>query len=179
MVRTAARPTTGAEVVVADDRHLETLTDFYRQTWDADADAERVRTARLQAAECNPVCPGDPPPTFLFLLGGRAIGHVGSIPVRVWGAAGVRPAHWVKGLMVLPEHRNGPVGFLLLKDAMRHLELAMAMVVQPEARRLFQALGFADVGVLPNALRVLHPSRVLRRLDSAGVGGMSPGSWGE
>jgi hypothetical protein len=40
----------------------------------------------------------------------------------------------------------------------------MALVVQPEARRLYTALGFVDHGVLQERVRVLRADRVLRAL---------------
>src|SRR5213593_994324 len=132
--------TSGVDIVRADDRHAPALAEFYRAVWDPSATPEAVRRARATAAAQNPVTPGEEVPTFLFLQRGRVLGHVTTIPVRLHAAGTSRPGHWVKGLMVVPEHRNGPVGMLLLKEAVRQLDLAMAMVVQPAPRRLFQAL---------------------------------------
>ncbi len=160
---------TKVEVVRVDDRHAATLAEFIREVWDSRATPEGVRRARVAAAAANPVTPGEEIPTFLFLANGRALGHVTTIPIRLWSGGTERPAHWVKGLWVLPEHRNGPVGFLLLKEAVRHLGFAMAMVVEPAPRRLFEALGFTDVGAVPNFLRVLRPAKVLRELDVASI----------
>jgi hypothetical protein len=42
----------------------------------------------------------------------------------------------------------------------------MAMVVQPAPRRLFTALGFADLGPVPNYVKLLRPARVLTQLES-------------
>jgi hypothetical protein len=49
------------------------------------------------------------------------------------------------------------------------------MVHEPAAIRLFQALGFSDLGGLPNMLRVLDPRDVLTRLDldAVALGGMA------
>jgi GNAT superfamily N-acetyltransferase len=167
-----ASTTTG--VVRAGPEHLELLADFYRRTWDPAATLPKVRAARRAAAARNPVHPGEEPPTFLFLAGGKAVGHVGTLPVRLWTAAGERSAHWVKGLMVLPEHRNGPVGFFLVREAVRHLGCALAMVVAPEARKLFAAAGFTDLGALPDAVRLLDPARVLRCIDPESLGAGLP-----
>ena len=167
---TPTAATTG--VVRAGPEHAAALADFYRATWDASATAASVRAARTAAAAANPVHPGEEPPIFLFLSGDRVVGHVGTIPIRLHTTDGDRPAHWVKGLMVLPEHRNGPVGFFLLREAVRHLGCALAMVVAPEARKLFEANGFADLGALPDAVRVLRPTRVLRRIDLDALGGV-------
>jgi len=165
----------GQAVVRVTDQHLEALVDFIRKVWDPNATVDNVRRARACTARANPVTPGEPPPTFLFLAAGKPVGHLSTIADRVWAGSAEIPVHWMKGLMVLPEHRRGPVGFFLLKAALQHSENAMAMVVDPRARRLFEALGFRDVGVLPNYIRILRPIRVLRavNLDQLGLDGLS------
>ncbi|MGH7664212.1 MAG: GNAT family N-acetyltransferase [Gemmatimonadaceae bacterium] len=160
----------GTGVVRVEDHHAALLAEFFRRVWDPGATVAGVLAARRAAAAENPIRRGEDVPTFVFLKDGRVVGHVGTLPIRVWNSGIERPAHWVKGLMVLPEQRNGPVGFLLLREAVRHLGDAMALVVQPAPRRLFQALGFADLGVLPNYLRVLRPAALMRRLDLAALG---------
>ena len=84
------------------------------------------------------------------------------------------PAHWVKGLWVLPEFQRSAAGFLVLKEAVKALPAALALVHEPAARRLFEALGFADFGNLPNALRVLRARSLFERLDfdQLGLGGV-------
>jgi hypothetical protein len=159
----------GARVVRAGPGDAGALAGFYRQTWDPDATAERVRAARRKAAAANTVAPGEEVPTFLFTLDGRVLGHLTTVPLRLWDGRAAHPAYWLKGLMVLPEARNGPVGFLLLREAVRQLPLTLAMAVAPEARRLFGALGFADLGALPDHVRVLEPARVLRALGREGA----------
>jgi GNAT superfamily N-acetyltransferase len=161
--------TDGAQVVRAGPGDAEALAEFYRQTWDAGATAESVRVSRRRAAAANTVSPGEEVPTFLFTAGGRVLGHVTTLPLRIWDGHATLPAYWLTGLMVLPEARNGPVGFLLLREAVRHLPRTMGMVVAPEARRLFTALGFLDLGTLCDRVRLLEPKRVIRALAADGA----------
>lgn len=163
-------PPSAVEVVRVEEKHAGALAEFFRQVWDPGATAETVRRARAAAAAVNPLGAGEDVPTFAFLSEGRALGYVTTIPAPLWSGGTEHRAHWVKGLWVLPEHRNGPIGFLLLKEAVRHLGCAMAMVVAPAPRRLFGALGFRDLGALPNHLRILRPTRVLRRLELEKLG---------
>lgn len=167
-----AGPATG--VVRAGPEHADLLAAFYRRTWDAGATGASVRAARRMAAARNPVTPGEPPPTFLFLANGRAVGHLATIPVRLWTPAGERPAHWLKGLWVLPEHRNGPVGFYLVREALAQVGVALSAAVAPDALKLLQAAGMEELGVLPNAIRILDPIRVLRSIDVDALGGGLP-----
>jgi hypothetical protein len=160
-----------ARVVQVGDEHAQALADFYTAAWGQKVTAEGVIRTRATAAAANFVTPGETPPTFLFLKGERAFGHLGTIPVRfAFRGRPDRPAHWLKGLWVLPEMQNGPVGFLVLKEAKSHLGMAMALVVELPARRLFQAHGFQDLGPLPNAIKLLSPARILRRIDLEAIG---------
>lgn len=165
-----AVPLTG--VIRAGPEQAELLAAFYRETWDASATAAGVRAALRVAAARNPVRPGEPPPTFLFLADGRPVGHLTTIPIRLWTAAGERPAHWLKGLMVLPSHRNGPVGFFLLREALAHVDLALSAAVAPDARALLEAAGLKELGPIPNAIRLLNPARVLRLVDPETIGAL-------
>lgn len=159
-----------ARVELAAGEHDSVLAEFFRSTWDPDATPHSVRRSRLAAAARNVVSPGTESPAFLFLQNGRVIGYVGSIPIRAWDGSTERPAHWVKGLMVLPEFQNGPVGFLLLKEAARHLDCSMALAVLPVVVGLFERLGFTDVGMLSNFVRILRPARAFGRVRLADIG---------
>ena len=164
------------EVVRVESEHVPALAEFYRQVWDRDATADSVARARAAAAAANPVTPGEPPPTWILLQDGRAIAHVTTIPVRLWLNGRLNSAHWIKGLWVLPEHQRSSAGFLVLRAATSGVSPALGLVHEPAAIRLFQALGFTDLGGLPNAIRVLRPREVLRRLDldALGLGSRAP-----
>jgi predicted N-acetyltransferase YhbS len=157
-------------VVRVTAEHEAALAGFYREVWDPTATASSVAMVRRAGAAANRVTPGEPSPTFLVLQNETAIGHVTTTPVQLWAGGAPHPAHWLKGLMVLPEHRNGPVGFLVLREAVRGLGTAMAMVVQPAARRLFVALGFTEYPALTNYLRLLRPARIARQVDITALG---------
>jgi len=158
----------------ATEEHDPALAEFYRATWNPDATAEIVRQSRRAAAASNPVSPGEESPTFIFLQEGRILGHVGTIPVRVWSHGEEHPAHWVKGFWVLPEYRNGPIGFLVLREALKNLDCAMALTVLPVVVGLSVGLGFSDLGTIPNFIRILHPAKLAYRLrlDELGFGGL-------
>lgn len=160
----------------ASDRHDAALAEFFRATWNDQATAETVRNARRFSAATNPVSPGEEPPSFLLLKEGRILGYVGTIPIRIWSAGRESPAHWVKGFWVLPEFRNGPIGFLVLRDALRNLGCSMALTVLPVVIGLSVSLGFADLGAIPNLIRVLRPASLARRIRLQEVGfGRLPG----
>ncbi len=146
-------------VVRVTPEHHAALAGFYREVWDPEAKAEDIR---------------NPPPTWLVLKENRAIGHVTTIPVSLLSEGTERPAHWVKGLWVLPEYQRSAVGFLLLKEAVRSLGYQLALAHEPAAIRLFQALGFTDVGVLSNHLRVMNARALFSKLDvkALGLGGL-------
>lgn len=154
------------------DDHAEALAEFFRMVWTPDATAASVRAARARAAERNPVDPGAAPPTWIALREDRPIGYVTTIPIQLWDGLERRPAHWLKGLMVAPEYRNGPIGHALLKAAAAALPRSGGLAVAAPARRLFQALGYDDLGPIPNLVRPLEVGRILPGLaagDTAGT----------
>lgn len=152
-------------VVRAGDDHAAHLAAFYRDVWDPGATAEGVLAARGAQAAANHGEPGVAPPTFVVLSGERVIGHVGTLALRLWDGEREQVAYWLKGLMVLPEFRNGPVGYLVLKEAARQLPCSAALLVAPAARRLMGALGYREVGAMTDHARVLRPARLLAALD--------------
>ncbi len=110
---------------------------------------------------------------------GEAIAHVTTIPIRLWYGGTERPAYWIKGLWVLPEAQRSSAGFLVLRAAVTALRYpTLALVHEPAAIRLFQALGYTELGGLPNRLRVLRPAALLARLEVvAALAGRSGNAW--
>ena len=151
-------------------RYLDALADFYRDVWDPKATPDSVARGRARDAAQNVVKPGDEFPTYLFVQHGRILGHLTTIPVRLRAGGVDRPAYWLIGFMVHPEHRNGPIGFLLLKQAVRELETTLSLTVQQTTIRLLTAVGFRELGTLPNYLRPLRPGRMLAKLDPKTLG---------
>ncbi len=168
--RPGGKPRPDVRVVPAEEAHADAMAEFFRQVWDPEATAESVLVGRRAEARDNPGGGGAPPPSFLFFSGDRIVGYVSTIPTRIRVAGEERPMHWMKGLMVLPEHRNGPIGFLVVKEALRHLDGALAMAVALPARRIFTTLGFHDLGAVPNRLRLLAAGRVAARVDLEALG---------
>jgi GNAT superfamily N-acetyltransferase len=154
------------QVLVAQAEHAEVLAEFYRTVWDPAATAEEVAQSVERDARENPGAGDMPAPTFIVLAEGKCVGFVTTIPGRVWAGGGEVQGYWLKGLMVLPAFRNGPVGFLLIKEAIRHLRgYLFGMAVAPAARKLFQALKFTDLGAVPNRLAPLAPATIAHHLD--------------
>src|SRR5438552_4326084 len=143
--------------MLASDEHAAAIATFNRQIWGDGATAEGVLASRRRSATDNVVAPGQPSPSVIVLEGSRVIGYCGSIPQRLWDGVAEHPAYWVKGLMVLPEYRGGPIGLLVVKELAKQLPRATSLVVAPAARRLFSALGWTDLGAVANFVRLLRP----------------------
>jgi hypothetical protein len=154
----------------ATEAHAEAVATFLREVWDPDATATSVVTGMRNAANANVAAPGTHPPTSLVLQGSRVIGYCSSIPQRLWDGVRERPAYWAKGLMVLPEFRNGPVGYLAVKDLLTDLPCSTVLTVAPAARRLFGALGYRDLGAVTNWVKPLRPGAIARQLDINALG---------
>lgn len=162
---------------LARDEHTEAIAAFYREVWDPLATVESVFAARKDGAATNVAYPGEAPPTAIVFKGKRVVGYCSTIAQLIWNGESERPGYWVKGLMVVPEFRSGPLGFLVMKELARHLELSTILTVAPAARRLFSALGYIDMGSIPNWVRPLRPGRMLRHLRLGGLGVRVAPAW--
>jgi len=160
---TPTRPSVA--VVRISDEESDAIAHFMQRAWNANITGASVRRARAEASRRNPIAPGTDIPAVVYLHEGNAIGHLGTIPVKFWNGRFETAGHWLKGLMVLPEHRNGPVGFNVLKELLRHVDVCGAMVVASQVIRLFKALGFVDCGAVRDYVALLRPGRVASRVD--------------
>lgn len=174
MTFTAILPEVGVKPVVEVSRvtadSADAVAEFMRRVWGSNVSGERVRRWVVEAARTNPAVTGEGVPAVVYLRDGEAIGYLGSIPVRLWNGSVESTAHWLKGFMVLPEHQNGPVGFALLREMLRHVEVSGTMTVALPARRLFQAVGFVDCGAMPNYIGLLSAGRVAASVDLPALG---------
>jgi hypothetical protein len=64
--------------------------------------------------------------------------------------------------MVLPEVQRGPLGFHVLRKLAGSVGESGGIAVADAAVRLFTALGYRDIGVLPDMVRPLRPARIIR-----------------
>lgn len=103
-----------------------------------------------------------PPPRVLFLKGGEVIGHVATVPVRLAVAGRLLNAAWAVGLMVVPEHRSGPIAPLMVKKLNQTLEIGLTLHVEEAALRVFKGVGWRHLGVIPQYVRVLNARRFVR-----------------
>jgi hypothetical protein len=141
---------------------------FYRAAWGSGDSPEE----QPDETGTGTACPftSTPPPLVGVYSGTELIGYLGSIPTQLWDGERHVPAHWLKGLMVLEQYRNGPIGYQLVKEMMKQVGVAGVMTVAPAARRLFQAVGFKDLGAVLNYITIIRPGRVLRALDVQRLG---------
>jgi hypothetical protein len=171
-VRTGSR----LQIVPLSDEHAEPLAAFFREMWGADGSADEVLAAQRRAAAENPVDPGMHPPTMVALREGRVVGYCSSLPNRLWDGTREVGSYWAKGLMVVPELRNGPIGFLVLKALTAQFRIGTSVTVADGSKRLFGALGYRDYGAAPNFLLPLALGFIAAEvsLDQMGTGRMPP-----
>lgn len=155
-----------ARVALYEDHLASALDEFCQIAWPqarpsasvsalSNAEVSRERVAR--------------PPMFLFLKGEKVVGHVSTIPVRLWMGYDIRSAHWLVGFMVLPDFRNGLVGPLLIKETNRRLDVALSLHVESTVRRIMTGLKWVHKGVIPQYLKVLNAAAVTRNIQISGV----------
>lgn len=153
-------------IVPLADEHVTMLAEFYRVAWQSTATVEEVRRDRQRSVAHNHADPGMPLPAAIAVQGNTIVGYCGTLAVRYWDGHRERPGYWAKGLMVLPAFQNGPIGFMLLKEVSKCAPLMGAFTVNPAANRLFGALGYRDVGPVPNRVKPIRLAGIMRTLDA-------------
>jgi hypothetical protein len=145
----------------------DAIAKFMRSAgWDANATPDSVRGWLRTAAAHNPFEPGVGPPLVGVFVGSLLVACLSSIPTRFWNGREFAAAHWLKGFWVLEQHRDGLIGFLLLKEMLKHVGLAASMPAALGPRKLSVALGMLDLGTVRNYIEPLRIARILRKLDS-------------
>jgi hypothetical protein len=144
----------------------DAIAEFMRTAgWDAKATPDRVREWLQTAAAQNPFERGVAPPIVGVFVGSLLVACLTSIPTRFWNGKEFAAAHWLKGFWVLEQYRDGLIGYLLLKEMLKHVGLAASMPAALAPIRLSVALGMLDLGAVRNYIEPLRMARILRRLD--------------
>ena len=104
-------------------------------------------------------------PVFLFLKNKEIIGHLGTMSVEIQCGDVRFPAHWVVGLMVLPEFRNGLVGPQLIRKVNESLSFAMTLHVEDAVSRIVRGLKWTHLGTIPQYIHVLNGRRLASQLQ--------------
>jgi hypothetical protein len=133
--------------------------------WDADATADSVRRWLRTTAAQNVFEPGASPPTAGVFIGAHLVAILTSIPARFWNGKAFAAGHWLKGFWVLEQHRDGLIGYMLLKEMLKHVGLVASMPAALAPRRLSVALGMNDLGAVRNYIEPLRIARILSRLN--------------
>jgi hypothetical protein len=108
------------------------------------------------------------PPRVLFLKEQEVIGHIATAPVRLTVGGRLREASWAVGLVVLPEHRNGPVAPLVVKKLNEAVDIGLTLHVEEAALRVFKGVGWRHLGRIPQYVRVLNARAFVRAFAPRG-----------
>ena len=132
---------------------------FVQRMWPRD----ESRVTQVVASEAATLSP-----LVLFVKGAEVIGHLATLPVRLSIAGRSSDAHWVVGLMVVPEYRNGAIAPLLVKKMSEAVEIGLTLHVEPAVSRVFEGLNWRHVGVIPQYVRLLNTREVVRVFSGRG-----------
>ena len=133
---------------------------FIQRTWPQDPDRDSAGGSGDRA--------GAPSPRVLFLKDQEVIGHVATNPVRLAVAGQLEDAAWAVGLVVVAEHRNGPVAPLLVKKLNETVDIGLTLHVEEAALRVFKGVGWRHLGVIPQYVRVLNAGTFVRTFARRG-----------
>jgi hypothetical protein len=158
-----------AKVSLYDQSMEEAFDRFCHVIWPSSRKRASASAVRVGGGQEGQAASTQDPPTFVFVKGDDIVGHVTTIPVQLTCFAKTVTAHWIVGFMVLPEHRNGLVGPLLIKEVNRSLDCALSLHVEPPVLRILTGLKWVHKGLLPQYIRVLNAQGVSHNLQLSGV----------
>jgi hypothetical protein len=150
--------------IPASPDHAEGLAEFFAVNWGARTTPDEVVRSMEAGARENVSEPGRIPPATIAVRGGAVLAYCGSIPTRFRFAGADHGAYWAKGLWVLEQYRGGPLGYMVLKEFSASVDIAGALTVDPASRRLFEGLGYRNLGTLPNLVQPVSFERLGRRM---------------
>jgi len=164
-----------AKVCLYDESMAEAFDRFCQVIWPNAGDRESAPAARVEEDQERHAGADQDPQTFVFVKGNDIVGHVTTIPVQLSSYGKTVAAHWIVGFMVHPEHRNGLVGPLLIKEVKRRLDCALSLHVELPVLRILTGLKWVHRGILPQYLRVLNARAVSHNIQLSGVKALGAG----
>jgi len=151
---------------------LESLADFIRQVWDPTTTRESIIIDRRKEYLENPYAAGGGMPLALLTEGDRVVGHVKSIPCKVWAGGTERLAYWNAGLHLLDECRGKGLGSILPQKTIDTLPLVTGFFVVEQQLRTHTKMGWTIVGKIPEYIKVLNAGQFFRQIDLSGIAQM-------
>jgi GNAT superfamily N-acetyltransferase len=134
-----------------DEDVREPFDRFAHRMWPSQNDARSTESDRSPSSPC-----------IVFVKDGEVLGHLGTLPVRLSVAGRAWDAHWVVGLMVVPEYRNRPIAPLLVRKMSETVEVGLTLHVEPAAAKVFAGLQWRHVGLMPQYARLLSAAAIAR-----------------
>lgn len=121
-------------------------------------ESQRLAAHWKWVTELYPPVAGERPAGWICLKGDRIIGHFGMTPAVARLRSQDVPVCWGRDLLVSPEARGAGVGPLLIETAVRESNRPFLVAgLNPASHRLFQRIGFRDLGGIPLYLKVRQP----------------------
>ena len=150
------------------------LDDMYRRVFGLDAaDASRLRWTWQY--EQNPHRPPSGPPIWIARDGSAIVGQYATMPVRLSLKGREIDGSWGMDVMVTPERQRQGLGERLFETWDDAVGASLGLGLSESSHRLFQKLGWPDVGPVPclvkplsrHAFRRAHWPSIANRLVSA------------
>jgi GNAT superfamily N-acetyltransferase len=171
----SAAPSSG-EIVIgrrrSEDR--DALERMYADVFGREA-LDRSRERWAWQYDKNPHCPPEGPEIWVAKQDGEILGQYASMPVRLKVKDRTLKASWGMDVMVRPNLQGKGIGSRLFEYWEDHVEAPLGLGLSLASYKLFQKLGWHDVGPVPCYSRPLDPKALLaRRFGSVLAGVLAP-----
>lgn len=112
----------------------------------------------------NPFCLGKNPAAWLYTLnGGKAVGHIGAIPVELKMGSEKIIAGWAVDLITLSKYRRRGIGASLVIEANKHFDIFLAIGTSKMSFPLFIKTGWEYLGNIPYYIKIWDAKILMRK----------------
>ena len=148
------------------------LVDFVAQVWDKTTTRDTYWEQRRCEHRNNPFASEGGLPLALLVDNERVVGHVASVPCKVWASGKESLMFWNAGLYLLDECRGKGLGNILPQKMIDELPIVTGFFVVEQQLKTHDKMGWTIVGKLPEYIKIIAPYRVLRSLDLSSINQM-------
>jgi len=151
------------------EKILISLIAFISNVWDKDLTIESYFIKRRNDFFGNPYCSIGGLPLALLVNDDKVIGHLTSIPCKLWALDHDNLMYWNAGLHLLDECRGRGLGSMLPQKMIDTLSVVIGFFVVPQQLKTHKKMGWTIVGKMPEYVKIINPEKFIRNIDISNI----------
>lgn len=151
---------------------MNSLLDLVRRVWDQNATKDQYLQKRRKDFIENPYAAEGGMPIALLVENDHVVGHVASVPCKIWSHGREALMYWNAGLHLLKECRGKGLGNILPQKMIDTLPVVTGFFVIEQQLKTHRKMGWTIVGRIPEYIKVLNPANLFMNIDLSDVNQM-------